>query len=148
MHNDAMTTTDSGRSNRLREAKWTQITLWIAFVSLGSAGSWFLSNALIPVDLGYTYDPVTNAESGPWFPWTYLVCGVALVAIAVFASWNRYWPTVFFLPPSLTLAWSFTASREDITGLWVVGLFFMAFWTIIGTLVVLRITRSVRTRLK
>lgn len=148
VHNDAMTTTSSEASSGLSEARWPQITLWIAFVILGSAGAWFLSNALIPVGLGYTYDPVANVESGPWFPWTYLVCGIALVVIAVFTSWNRYWPTVLFLPLSLTLAWSFTASREDMTGLWLVGLFFMAFGAIVGTLFVLGVTRFARSRLK
>lgn len=109
----------------------------------GALSAWFIPHAFIPVGLGYTDDPVANVESGPWFPWTHLVCGVALVAIAVIASWNRYWPTVFLLIPTLLCGWSFTASGEDITGLWLVGLIVMSFFTVLGTLAVVGAMRLV-----
>ena len=94
--------------------------------------------------LGYTYDPVANLESGPLVPWTYTVSGVALLAIAVVTSWSRHWPTVLLLAPVLVGAWSFTASREDDSGLWIVGLIYMTFYTVVATLAVLGVTRLAR----
>lgn len=117
---------------------------WAAFVVLGTAGVWFGSLALLPWELGYTYDPATGVEQGPPVPWQFLVCAVLLLGIAVVTSWNRYWPTVLLLPPSLTLAWSVTASSEEMTGLWLVGAGFMAVGSVMGTLVVLGITRFAR----
>lgn len=98
---------------------------------------------MLPWNLGYTYDPATGGVSGPSIPWQFLVCGVLLVGVAVLTSWNRHWPVVLLLPPSLTLAWSVTVSA-DMTGLWLVGAGFMAFGSVIGTLVVLGITRFAR----
>ncbi|MGJ9373188.1 hypothetical protein [Nesterenkonia sp. CF4.4] len=117
---------------------------WAAFVVLGTVGVWFGTFAALPWHLGYTYDPATGVEHGPWIPWQFLVCGVLLVGIAVVTSWHRYWPTVLLMPPSLTLAWSVTASSEDMTGLWLVGAGFMAFGSVMGTLIVLGITRFAR----
>lgn len=139
-----MTDTPSGFFASLRAVKWTRVALWSAFVVFGTLSAWFIPQALIPVETGYTYDPVTNVESGPWVPWAYLLCGVALLAIAVITSWSRYWPTVLLLVPVFIAAWSFTASREDITGLWVVGQIIVAFFTAVGTLAVLGATRFAR----
>ncbi|MBO0596712.1 hypothetical protein I2485_04445 [Nesterenkonia sp. E16_7] len=125
-------------------ARLRRTAAWSGFVVLGTAGSWFGTLALLPWHLGYTYDPATGVEHGPPVPWQFLVCGVLLLGIAVVTSWNRYWPTVLLLPPSLTLAWSVTASNEDITGLWLVGAGFMAIGSVMGTLVVLGITRFAR----
>lgn len=126
---------------------WTQRLLhiagWAAFVVLGTVVVWFGTLAVLPWNLGYTYDPGTGLEHGPPMPGQFLVCGVLLVGIAVVASWNRSCPVVL-LPPSLTLAWSVTVSAEDITGLWLVGAGFMAFGSVIGTLAVLDITRFAR----
>lgn len=135
-----MTETPSTRSPSLRAARGTQLALWSAFVVFGTLGAWFVPQALIPRGLGYTYDPVANIETGPWVPWTYVVSGVVLLTIAVVASWSRYWPTVLLLAPVLIWAWSFTASREG-DGLWVVGLIYMTFYTVVGTLAVLGATR-------
>lgn len=139
-----MTDTPSGFFGSLREVKWTRVALWSAFVVFGTLGAWFIPQALIPLGLGYTYDPVANIESGPWIPWTYVVSGVVLLTISVVTSWNRYWPTVLLLAPVLIWAWSFTASRED-DGLWVVGLIYMTFYTVVGTLAVLGATRFARS---
>lgn len=140
-----MTNTPSNRSRSLREARGPQMALWSAFVVCGTLGAWFIPHALIPRGLGYSYDPVANVEYGPPVPWTYIVCGILLLGIAVVASWNRYWPTALLLAPVLIWAWSFTASREDMTGLWLVGLIFMTFYTVVGTLVVLGATRFARS---
>ncbi|EXF23895.1 hypothetical protein BG28_09650 [Nesterenkonia sp. AN1] len=88
---------------------------------------------------------MANVQSGPWIPWTYVVCGAVLLAIAVVTSWHRYWLMALLLAPVLIWAWSFTASREDMTGLWRVGLIFMTFYTVVGTLAVLGATRFARS---
>lgn len=142
---DTMTDTSSNFSASFRAVKWSRVALWSAFVVLGALGAWFIPQALIPLETGYTYDPVTHVEFGPWVPWAYLICGVALLAIAVVTSCNRYWPTVLLLAPALIWAWSFTASREDMTGLWRVGLIFITFYTVVGTLTVLGATRCARS---
>lgn len=121
-----------------------RLTGWGAFVVLGTSGAWFITYALLPWELGYTYDPATGEEHGPWVPWQFLVCGILILTIAVTTSWSRYWPTVLLLPPSLTLAWSVIVSREDMTGLWMIGLIYMMFASTVGTLFVLAVTRSVR----
>lgn len=140
-----MTNAASSLSRSLRGARGPQLARWSTFVVVGTLGAWFIPHTLVPVGLGYTYDPVANVESGPWVPWTYVICGIALMTIAVVTSWNRYWPTVLLLAPVLIWAWSFTASREDMTGLWRVGLIFMTFYTVVGTLAVLGATRFARS---
>ncbi|EXF24256.1 hypothetical protein BG28_07265 [Nesterenkonia sp. AN1] len=77
-------------------------------------------------------------------PWQFLVCGILLLGIAVVTSWNRCWPTVLLLPASLTLAWSVTVSGSDESGLWWVGAAYMALGSLVGTLVVLGVTRFAR----
>lgn len=138
----------SGQPPRAHRIGWAsrflRIAGWAAFVVAGTAGTWFETLALLPWGLGYSYDPATGIQHGPPVPWQFLVCGVLLLGIAVVTSWNRCWPTVLLLPPSLTLAWSVTASSEDITGLWLVGAGFMAVGSTLGTLVVLGITRFAR----
>ncbi|WP_051501379.1 hypothetical protein [Nesterenkonia sp. AN1] len=131
-------TRDSRASQTLRVAAWA------GFVVLGTAGAWFGSLALLPWELGYIQDPAAGVEQGPPMPWQFLVCGILLLGIAVVTSWNRCWPTVLLLPASLTLAWSVTVSGSDESGLWWVGAAYMALGSLVGTLVVLGVTRFAR----
>lgn len=113
---------------------------WTAFMVLGSAGSWY---AWMGWDQQYWVDSRTGLAHGPYRAWQVIGCGVTLVAIAIWTSRGRYWPTALLLPPSFTLAWSETAS-EDSTGLWLVGALFVGIGSTVGTLLILGITRLSR----
>lgn len=113
---------------------------WVAFVVLGSAAAWF---GWMGWDQEYWVDPDTGMEHGPYRAWQVIGCGVTLVALAVWTSRSRFWPTVLLLPPSFTLAWSVTASEDD-TGLWLVGAIMVAIGSTVGTLIVLGATRLVK----
>ena len=136
-HNDAMTTPGAGPPRRPLSQKLLRLLGWSAFVVLGSAGSWFV---WMGWDQTYWVDSTTGLEHGPYRVWQVITCGITLLAVAVWTSRGRYWPTVLLLPPSFTAAWSVTAS-EDITGLWMVGAIMVGFGSTLGTLIVLGITR-------
>ncbi len=127
------------RDRRTPPRRSLRLLGWVTFVVLGSAAAWF---GWMAWDQEYWTDPDTGMEHGPYRAWQVIGCGLTLVAIAVWTSRSRWWPTVL-LPPSFTLAWSVTAS-EDTTGLWMVGAIMVAIGSTVGTLIVLGITRLTR----
>lgn len=137
---DSPTPPASGRDRRTAPRSSLCLLGWVAFVVLGSAAAWF---GWMAWDQEYWTDPDTGIPQGPYRAWQVIGCGVTLVAIAVWASRSRFWPTVLLLPPSFTLAWSVTASEDD-TGLWMVGAILVAIGTTVGTLIVLGTTRLVK----
>ncbi|GAA1140182.1 hypothetical protein [Nesterenkonia lutea] len=130
----------SARAHGPRSQMLLRLLGWSAFVILGSAASWF---AWMGWDQEYWVDSATGLEHGPYRAWQVIGCGITLVAIAIWTSIHRCWPTVLLLPPSFTLAWSVTAS-EDSTGLWVVGAIMVLVGSTVGTLIILGIARLTR----
>lgn len=124
-----------------RPEKSPHFWAWALFVILGSAGAWF---AWMGWDQEYWVNTATGTAHGPYEAWQVIGCGISLIVIAVAASWGRHWRSVLLLPPSFTVAWSVTAAREDMTGLWVVGAILVLTGISVGAAVILGATAGVQ----
>ncbi len=72
-------------------------------------------------DQEYQYDPVTDAQTGPYRAWQVVGCGLTLTGLTIAAGLaRRPGAALAVVPTVFTVAWSSQASSDD-SGLWLVG---------------------------
>lgn len=128
------------RLTRDRRPLAHQAALVALFAAL-SAGLWF---SWFAWDTEYQYNVATAEMSGPYAVWQGVgafLCGVVVVG---FAYRVLYFPVALLvLPASFTIAWVTTASAQDSSGLWAVGMILVAFGTTAGTAMMLGVAAAI-----
>ena len=85
-------------------------------------------------DHSYYYDAAVGAYQGPYTPWQVIACAltVELLAFLLALAWNP-----FVVAGGMTfgfwLAWTVQASREDASGLFLVGSIMLLIGLVVGT---------------
>jgi peptidoglycan/LPS O-acetylase OafA/YrhL len=94
--------------------------LALVLAAAAGAAAWF---AWLAWDTTYQIDPASGQASGPYEAWQVVGCGITVVAVAVLTGLTlpHPWLSALVVTVAFTVAWSITASRDDLSGLWLVG---------------------------
>lgn len=111
----------------------TAIVLTALLLGLAAAASWW---GWLGWDTNYQTDPRTGVMSGPYEAWQVLGCVLTLLSAGLLGATFVHPRALALMPWGFTIAWSITSSRDDETGLWLVGAFMVLIGMSLGCLVV------------
>ncbi len=128
----------------IRLSNWTRLGGTAVALAIFAAAMWFAW-------LGWDHEfyDVDGVAQGPYRTWQVAGCGLSIVSAAVLAFLRvPRTAAIFVLAIAADLGfavpWAVDASREDASGLWVVGLFFLVVGGGVGLAVLLAATSVVR----
>ena len=112
-------------------------------VGLFGAATWW-----VWLGWDHQYYEVDGVAQGPYRAWQVVGCALAMSLACVLARrWAGHWVSLLVLPAAGVVGfaepWASDAAAEDVTGLWLVGLFLLLLGGYVGLLVVLVVTDAV-----